>query len=93
MSSSDLLLELKRYRCIMHRSDKSERAQKLTGDNLKVVCAEFTTVRYGVFVMSVMTIQRQAHPHLQLQTWPRFGPLSLSLTMDNGTAHLSEILS
>ncbi len=93
MSSSDLLLEFKPYRCIMLRSDKSERAQKLTGDNLKVVCAEFTTLSYGVFVMSVITIQRQARRHLQLQTRPMFGPLSLSLTMDNGTAHLCVILT
>jgi len=49
-------------------------AQKLTGDDLKVVCAEFSTLSQAVFVMSVIKLHRQARPRLELRTRPRFCP-------------------
>jgi hypothetical protein len=53
--------------------------QKLTGDNLKVVAAEFSTYSLAVFVMSVIAWHTHARPQLELKTRPRFCPVSLSL--------------
>jgi len=35
----------------------------------------------AVFVMSVVEVHGQAHPHCELKTRPRFCPVSLSLSM------------
>ncbi len=45
--------------------------RKLTGGNLKVVCAEFSTLNWAGFVMSANI---RACPYLELKTWPKFGP-------------------
>jgi hypothetical protein len=41
-----------------------------TGENLNVVWAEFSTLRYAAFVMNVIAWHRQASPSLQLKTQP-----------------------
>ncbi len=58
-------------------------ARKLTGENLKVVQAKFSTLSKAVFIRSVITWYRQARPHLELKTGPWFGPVSLSLPVVN----------
>ncbi len=51
-------------------------ARKLTGDTLKVVWAEFSTLSLAVFCfMSVIAWYRQAHPHLELKTQPMSCPV------------------
>jgi hypothetical protein len=55
--------------------------RKLTGENLKVVLAEFSNLSLAVFVMSVITKYRWTRPHLKLKTQPRFCPVSLSSSM------------
>ncbi len=32
--------------------------------------------------MSAILLHRQARPHLELKTWPRVGPVSLSMSTD-----------
>ena len=49
------------------------------GDNLKVVCAEFSTLSLAVFIMSVIVWSRQARPHLELKPRHGFCPISLNL--------------
>jgi hypothetical protein len=44
----------------------------LTGENLKVLFAEFSTLGQGVFVMSVILWHRQTRPHLELKARLRF---------------------
>ncbi len=56
-------------------------AEKLTGENLKVVWAEFSTLSLVVFIMNVISLSRHVRPHLELKTRPRFRPVSLSLSM------------
>ncbi len=56
-------------------------APKLKGNNLKVVCAEFSTLSWAVFVMSVIAWHTHASPHLELKTLSRFCPVTLSLSM------------
>ncbi len=52
--------------------------QKLTGDNLKVVLAKFSTFNLGCFVMYANAQCIQARPGLELKTWPRLCPVSFS---------------
>jgi hypothetical protein len=47
-------------------------AQKLMGDNLKAVRANFSTLSWAVFVMSAISKHTQACPFLELKTRPRF---------------------
>ncbi len=54
--------------------------QKLMGDNLKVVLAKFSTLNLGCFIMYANERHIQARPGLELKTWPRFCPVSLSLS-------------
>ncbi len=53
-------------------------ARKLTGENLKVVLAEFSTLSLAVFVMSAITLHRQ---HLEVKPRPKPSPDNLSLSM------------
>ncbi len=46
-----------------------------TGENLKDVWAEFSTLRWAVIVMSVISKHTQARSNLQLKTQPRQGTL------------------
>jgi hypothetical protein len=55
--------------------------QKLTGENLKVIWAKFSSLILAVLVSSVIAWYRQARPHLELKTWPRFCPVSLSFSV------------
>jgi hypothetical protein len=48
------------------------------GDNLIVVQAEFSTFSHAVFVKGVVVLHRQARPHLEMKTRPRFCPINLS---------------
>ncbi len=50
-------------------------------DNLKVVWAEFSTLSWAVFAMSLIAKYRLTGPHLKLKTWPRLRPINLSLSM------------
>jgi hypothetical protein len=54
----------------------------LTGDNLKVVWAEFSTLSWAVFVLNEIAWPGQVRPHLELKTLPNFCPVSSSLFMD-----------
>jgi hypothetical protein len=54
-------------------------AQKLTGENLKVVWAKFSTLSLAVFVMSIIAWYRQTRSYLKLKTQPRFCPVIISL--------------
>ncbi len=55
--------------------------RKLTGENLKVILVEFSTLSWTVFQILVIECNRRAHAHLELKTRrPRF-PVSLSLSM------------
>ncbi len=56
-------------------------AQKLTGENLKVAWAEFSTLSMPVFAMSVIARHGQARPHLELKTQVRFCPVGSRLFM------------
>ncbi len=56
-------------------------AQKLTGENLKVVLSEFSTLSWAVFVMNTMARRTQARPHLELKTQTSFCPVSLNMSM------------
>jgi hypothetical protein len=42
-------------------------AQKLTGERLKFVWTKFSTLSWGVFVISVISGHKQARPHLELK--------------------------
>ncbi len=53
----------------------------LTGEKLKVVWAEFSTLSLAVLIMRATAWHRQTHPHAKLKTRPRFCPVSLSLSM------------
>ncbi len=55
--------------------------QKPTGENLKVVWAECSTLSLAVLVMSVTARYRQTRSHLKFKTRPRYCPVSLSLSM------------
>jgi hypothetical protein len=52
-------------------------ARYLTGENLQVVWAEFSTLSWPVYVMSVNEYHTQTHPNLKLKTRPRCRPESL----------------
>jgi hypothetical protein len=54
------------------RQVEKQGAQKLTGENLKVVWAKFSTLSEAVFAMCVIARQSQARPHLEMKTRPRF---------------------
>jgi hypothetical protein len=47
------------------------------GENLKVVCAEFSTLSLAVFVVRVSAWRRKGCPHLELKTRPRYCPANL----------------
>ncbi len=47
----------------------------IMGENLKVFWAKFSTLNKTVFVIIVIIQYRQARPHLELKTRPRFSPL------------------
>ncbi len=47
------------------------RAQNLTGENLKVVWAKFSTLSQAVFIIGVTAQHTQARPHLELKTRPQ----------------------
>jgi hypothetical protein len=51
-------------------------AQKLMGDTLIYVWAEFSTLSKGVSVMSAFAWHLQACPRLEIKTRPRFCPVS-----------------
>jgi hypothetical protein len=55
----------------------SQGALKLTGDNLKVLWAKFSTISQAVLVMSVIARHIQSRPHLDLNTRPKFLPVTL----------------
>ncbi len=59
-------------------------AKKLTGENLKVVWAKFSTLSQAVFVLREIVQQRQARPRLELKTQPRFYSVIPSLSMKSG---------
>ena len=50
--------------------------RKLTGVNLKAVWAEFSTLSWAVFVLTVTACHRQARPRLEFKTRPRFCPVN-----------------
>ncbi len=54
--------------------EKLRGAQKITGDGLKLVWAEFSTLSQAVFVISVIAWHTLAHPHLELKAQPKFNP-------------------
>jgi hypothetical protein len=56
--------------------------RKLTGENLKLVWAEFSTLSQAVLMMCLLLIYADACLHLKLKTQPRFSPVSLSLSME-----------
>ncbi len=56
-------------------------ARKLTGENLKVVWAEFSTLVGPFCYVCNYMAYREACLSLELQTRPRFRPVSLSLSM------------
>jgi hypothetical protein len=51
-------------------------AQKLMGDTLLYVWAEFSTLSKGVSVMSAFAWHLKACPHLKIKTLPRLCPVS-----------------
>ncbi len=51
------------------------------GVNIKLVWAEFSTLSQAVLMMCMYFIYVDTYPHLWLKTRPRFGPVSLSLSM------------
>ncbi len=55
--------------------------QKLTGEKLKAVWTEFSTLSLAVFVMRAAAWYTQGQTHLELKTLLRFSPVSLSLSM------------
>jgi hypothetical protein len=55
-------------------------ARKLTGENLKVVWAKFSTLSWAVFIMSAIARYGSTRNHLKLKTRPRFCPVSISLS-------------
>ncbi len=55
--------------------------QNLTGESLKVVWTEFSTLSQAVFIVIAIQRHTQARPHLKVKTRPRFCPASLSLSM------------
>jgi hypothetical protein len=54
--------------------------QNLTGESLKVVWTEFSTLSQAVFIVIAIQRHTQARPHLKVKTRPRFCPASLSLS-------------
>jgi hypothetical protein len=56
-------------------------AQKLTGENLKVVWAEFSTLSQAVLQNVYNSRPVQTRPSLDLKTRPTICPVSLSLSM------------
>jgi hypothetical protein len=61
--------------------DCSWGGRKQTGENLSVICAEFSSLSWTVFVMSVIKWYAPACPRLELKTQPRFCPVSSNLSM------------
>jgi hypothetical protein len=51
------------------------------GESLKVVWAEFSTLSYAVFVMSVFAWHAKACPHLELKTQPSFRPVNAHMSL------------
>ncbi len=66
------------HNCV-NNIELERRAQKLTGENLKVDWDEFSTLSLTVFIMSVIVWSRQARPHLELKPRHGFCPISLNL--------------
>jgi hypothetical protein len=58
-----------------------EKRKKLGAQKLKVVCVKCSTLSLAVLVMSAIACHTQAHPCLELKIWPRFCPVSLSLSV------------
>jgi hypothetical protein len=56
-------------------------AQKLAGENLKVIWAKFSTLSWSVFDMSVIAWHLKARPLLELKIRHRFCPVWFSLSM------------
>ncbi len=56
--------------------------RKRIGVKIKCAWAEFSTLSWPVFVLSMIAWLRQERPHLELKVQPRFCPVSLSLSMD-----------
>ena len=67
--------------------------QKLTGDDLKGVWAKLSTLSEPVFVSNVIAWHRQARPHLELKTRPRFRPVGLIFAVIRGTGANTNFLS
>jgi hypothetical protein len=53
-------------------------AQKRMGENLKVVWAEFSSCKFGCFITYAIAQHTQARSSLELKTWPKFCPISIS---------------
>ncbi len=53
-------------------SNLNQGARKLTGENLKLVRAEFSTISQAVLKMCMKLMYVDARPHLQLKTRPGF---------------------
>ncbi len=77
----------------MDKGNHSHGARKRTGENLKVVWAEFSTLSLAVLVMSVTARYRQACPHLNLKTRPRFCPVSSGLLEDQQIINVKSFIS
>jgi hypothetical protein len=56
-------------------------AQKLMGENLKSCLGRVFKFKLAYFVMCTIAWPTQAWPSLELKTWLRFCPVSLSLSM------------
>jgi hypothetical protein len=56
--------------------------QKLEGENLKVLWAEFSSLIWAVLLLGMPLNGNHTHPHLDLKTRPRFILASLSLSTD-----------
>ncbi len=56
-------------------------AEYLTGENLKVVWAKFSTLFYIILLYCAVSACRDMQPLLELKTQPRVHPVSLSVSM------------
>jgi hypothetical protein len=68
-----------------------QRARKLSGDNLKLVWAEFSTISWAVLKMCMKLMYVDAQPSLWLKTRPRFRPVSKSLPISDDTKAMEKV--
>ncbi len=57
-------------------------ARYLTGDNLKVVWAKFSTLSKVILLYCALSAWHDMQPLLELKIWPRVCPVGSSLSMD-----------